>query len=272
MSAASPPVPGIATDAPVGTRVRVTTVIPAYNEGERLAAFLDSWVAEGLRETAVTATAVVVDDGSAAEIGSRQQAAAEAAGGRLQAAGVDHRVVYMRAPRNRGKGAAIRLGWSRAAADADWLGFIDADGAVPAREFWRVANGLPGSAADAVCGSRVKMAGRTVERSLFRHVQGRAFATLVEELFGLGFYDTQCGFKFFRASVVRPLLPYLTEDRWLLDVEVLERMRSAGARFEEVPVDCRQHSGSSVVFGLDALRMAARLVSLRRRLRGLEGR
>jgi dolichyl-phosphate beta-glucosyltransferase len=267
MSAPARPLSGALVDTPTGRGVCVTTVIPAYNEGERLATFLDSWAAEGQRATAITATVIVVDDGSAPAIGTQQQAAVEATAARLRSARAAHRIEYVRAPSNRGKGAAIRLGWGTAGADAEWLGFIDADGAVPAREYWRVASGLPGSTSDAVCGSRVKMAGRTVERSLFRHLQGRAFATLVDELFHLGFYDTQCGFKFFRTAVVRPLLPLLTEDRWLLDVEVLERMRGVGARFEEVPVDCHQQPGSSVVFGLDPLRMAFRLLALRRRLR-----
>ena len=130
---------------------------------------------------------------------------------------------HLRAPRNQGKGASIRAGWHRAGESEDWLGFIDADGAVPAREFWRVAVLLRSATEDAVCGSRVKMAGRSVERSAFRHVQGRAFATLVEGLFHFGFHDTQCGFKFFRAERLRPVLASLREDRWLLDIEVLDR-------------------------------------------------
>ena len=89
----------------------------------------------------------------------------------------------------------------QADAEADWMGFVDADGALSAAEYWRLAGALPATPADAVCGSRIKMAGRTIERSMFRHVQGRTFATAVDELFHLGFYDTQCGLKFFRATV-----------------------------------------------------------------------
>jgi glycosyltransferase involved in cell wall biosynthesis len=213
----------------------------------------------------------VVDDHSAPDHGDRQRRAVEAAQGSLRAAGSPHRIEYLRLPSNLGKGASIRTGWARADAGEDWLGFIDADGAIPAREFWRVAAMLPSATEDAVCGSRVKMPGRSVERSLFRHVQGRAFAVLVEGLFHFGFHDTQCGFKFFRAELVRPLLPRLQEDRWLLDVEVLDRLRASGARLVEVPVDCHQQPSSSLVVGVDPLRIAVRLVALRRRLRGERG-
>ncbi|MGE5360399.1 MAG: glycosyltransferase [Bacteroidales bacterium] len=247
--------------------MHISTVMPAYNEGSRLAAFLEEWAGEALRRTSPIATARVVDDGSRGDEAARQRRAVEDAAVVLRRAGAPHTVVYHRSDRNRGKGASIRWGWSLANADADWLGFIDSDGAVPAREYWRLADQLPISDADVVCGSRVNMAGRHVERSLFRHLQGRAFATLVEELFHLGFYDTQCGMKFFRGPLLRPLLPYLEEERWLLDVEVLSLLERGGARCVEAPIDCQERGGSALVFGLDPIRMAVRLVRLRSRLR-----
>ncbi len=249
----------------------LTTVIPAFNEGDRLFTFLQDWASTGAPHTSLQVTALVVDDGSRQQEGDRQRQAVEAAADLLRGAGAPHDIRYLRADRNRGKGASIRWGWSQADPGADWLSFIDADGALPAREYWRLAAGLPGTLADVVCGSRVRMAGHTVERSMFRHLQGRVFATAVEELFHLGFYDTQCGMKFFRASVLRPVLPLLQEDRWLLDVEVLARLRDAGARFVEVPVDCYQHGGSSLAI-LDPMKMLMRLVRLRRQMRGPRGR
>jgi dolichyl-phosphate beta-glucosyltransferase len=249
--------------------VSIVTVIPTYNEGDRLAAFLGDWAAAGLAHRALTATAIVVDDGSALEMAQVHEAAVTRVARELSASGSPHRIEYIRADRNRGKGAAIRMGWSRAAADATWLTFIDADGAIPAREYWRVAAMLPAIEieADVVCACRIKMAGRTIDRTLFRHLQGRIFATLAEELFHLGFYDTQTGMKAFRGSMLRPLLSSLREDRWLLDVELLVLMGRAGARCVEIPIDCYMRGGSSLVFGLDPLRMAMQLVRLRSRLR-----
>jgi glycosyltransferase involved in cell wall biosynthesis len=247
--------------------VTITTVIPTYNEGDRLFSFLQDWAATAINSPGLRATAVVVDDGSRDKDVARQQDAVAAASRTLQQSASPHRITYVRSDRNRGKGAAIRLGWNQADADAMWLGFIDADGAVPAREYWRVASTLPAAEADALCGSRVNMAGRSVSRSLFRHLQGRTFATFIEQLFHLGLYDTQCGFKYFRASALRPILPALHEDRWLLDVEVLANLKAAGATLQEVPIDCHERGGSSLVFGLDPLKMGIRLVRLRRRLR-----
>ena len=246
--------------------VRIAAVIPAYDEGDRLAGLLHAWADQALSRSSVVATAFVVDDGSRAEDETRQRRAAAEAAAMLDSAGAPHRVEYVRVAKNRGKGASIRWGWSHADADTAWFAFIDADGAVPAREFWRLADRLAEIEADVVCGSRIRMAGRSVERSLFRHLQGRTFATIVEVLFHLGFYDTQCGLKFVRASHVRAHLPRLQENRWLLDIELLSLLRADGARCVEVPIDCHQRGASSLVFGLDAFRMIVHLVRLRSRL------
>lgn len=244
--------------------VPITTVIPAYNEGDRLSTFLQDWAQCATTHDAIRATAIVVDDGSNPREAAQQKDAVTAASNLLRPCA--HRISYVANDRNCGKGAAIRFGWSRADADAVWLGFIDADGAVPAREYWRVASELPAATADAVCGSRVDMAGRSVSRSRFRHLQGRTFATVIEKLFHLGLYDTQCGFKFFRAAALRPVLAVLQEDRWLLDVEVLARLRARGARFSEAPIDCHERGGSALVFGIDPVKMAVGLLQLRRTL------
>ena len=66
---------------------------------------------------------------------------------------------------------------------------------------------------------------------------------------------------------MQPLLPSLREDRWLLDVEILARLHHAGAQTVEVPVDCYQRGASSLVFGVDSVKMLIRLVRLKRRLR-----
>jgi len=244
----------------------LVTSIPAYNEGTRLFAFLQDWARVASTVDAPKTIAVVVDDGSRADQAAQHAKAVEAANALLRPHGT-HEVRYLRADRNQGKGAAIRSGWNSCVSDADWFAFVDGDGALPAREFWRLAAALPGSPADVVCGSRMKMAGRTIERSMFRHIQGRVFATAVDELFHLGHYDTQCGMKFFRATSLRPILPSLKEDRWLLDVELLAQLHHAGAQSVEIPVDCDQRGPSSLVFGVDSARMFMSLVRLRRRLR-----
>ncbi|HZZ85585.1 MAG TPA: glycosyltransferase [Anaeromyxobacteraceae bacterium] len=246
----------------------LSVVVPAYNEGRRLPRFLERLVDLALLPGRPPTELLVVDDGSAAEHAAMQREAAEKAAGRLAASG-RHRLRYVAAPRNQGKGAAIRLGWREADPNAAWLGFVDADGAVGAPELWRLAGMLPAAEHDVLAGARILMAGRHIERSLFRHLQGRVFATLAERALGLGFYDTQCGVKFARAPLLRPRLDDLREERWLLDVELLALLQKDGARCLEVPIDWADQGESKVAFGLDALRMFRGLGRLARRVEQL---
>jgi dolichyl-phosphate beta-glucosyltransferase len=255
---ASPPSPGAAPLASV--------VVPALDEGDRLAGLLDG-LAAAAPPGAPDVEFVVVDDGSAHRHLALERAAVAAASGRALASGAPCRFRLVEHLSNRGKGAAIRRGWGEASGGAAWLGFLDADGAVPAAEAWRLAGRLlPDPGFDVLAATRIRMAGRTIRRSRFRHAQGRVFATLAERLFRLGFYDTQCGLKLFRASLLHPVLPLLREDRWLLDVEVLALLQRRGARCVEEPIDWADPGRSKVVPFLDPLKMLAGLLSLRRRL------
>ena len=85
---------------------RISVIIPAYNEAERIADTVKAAKAlPGVSEV------IVADDGSA-----------DGTGDRAQAAGADQ---VLRAERNRGKGDAMNRGWM--AASGDVLLFLDGD-------------------------------------------------------------------------------------------------------------------------------------------------
>ncbi len=250
----------------------ISVVIPAYNEGQRLPRFVAELTRVFLERPAPPVEFIVVDDGSRPEHATLQRACVEEARARLAAEKAPHRFTYVAAPHNQGKGSAIRLGWRSAPSGATWLAFLDADGAISAEEFHRLvelATSPTGRDVDIIAGSRILMAGRRVVRNLHRHLQGRVFATLTDSNFGLHFYDTQCGVKLIRASMLRPLLDVLREERWLLDIELLALLKRQGARALEVPIDWEDFGGSKVIPGLDGLRMFWGLLQLRRRLERL---
>jgi glycosyltransferase involved in cell wall biosynthesis len=245
----------------------ISVVIPAYNEGARLPDFVEQLTRSCFAHRDSVIEFIVSDDGSTPDHAERQRESVTQAQARLEEARSPHRFRYVAAERNGGKGAAIRRGWREAAPQAAWLAFLDADGAVSAGEFLRLASLAAGTRdLDVLVGSRILMAGRRVERRLFRHLQGRVFATLTDVRFRLGFYDTQCGVKLFRASLLRPLLDRLQENRWLLDVELLALMRDQGARALEVPIDWADAGDSKVRFGVDAAKMFWGLRQMHRRL------
>jgi dolichyl-phosphate beta-glucosyltransferase len=77
--------------------------------------------------------------------------------------------------------------------------------------------------------------------------------------------DTQCDLKFMRADMLKPVNPQLQEDHWMLDLELILRIKQQGARFQEVPIDWIDTADSHVRFGIDAFRMLLALMRLKGR-------
>jgi hypothetical protein len=145
-------------------------------------------------------------------------------------------------------------------ADADFVGFWDADLATPLEELPRFLDLLADRRdIDVVLGSRVKLLGRDIERHAWRHYLGRFFATIVSELLRLPVYDTQCGAKMFRATdALRAALDRPFTTSWLFDVEILARLIAlekggttvAADTFYELPLDeWRDVAGSKLAGG-----------------------
>lgn len=218
----------------------VTIVVPCYNEQSRWRH--DYW-SQISREAEISL--LFVDDGSF-------DATRKVITTTCTDLGSDSLIL----PVNGGKGEALRLGMLRALQSAPQLvGFLDADAAFPAEEVIRLANlasmmvGADYASHDSLWSSRVLLGGRDIQRQASRHYLGRAIATLVAPLHGHKVYDTQSGYKLFRAS--DEFAGCLTEPfvtRWFPDIELLQRWtNSTGSqmRIWEEPVSGWRDVGGS---------------------------
>lgn len=243
---------------------RILLVIPAYHESGRMPAFLRALAEElslpGLPQVDIQ----VVDDGS----GAAEQAALA-----TELAPLARRFSAIRPllllPSNQGKGAAIRHGWTRGAdADsADWLAFVDADGAIPPREVRRLVSGTCESSNQdtTIFASRVRMLGRCIERSALRHYVGRLFATLIGMTICDRVYDTQCGFKLLPIEAWKRIADDLREPGFAFDVELLAALQSHDCPIREEPIDWIDQPGSRVRLLRDSWRMLRAVMRIRRR-------
>lgn len=241
--------------------MRLCLVIPSYQDCTRLRSYLPE-LCERLAEIP-GASILVVDDGSGSP-------AAEETGNFVRELARSHANLLepLLLEPNRGKGGAVYAGWD-AAPESEWLGFVDADGATPAGEVVRVVRAAldDPNAADAYIGSRIKMLGRTVSRSVKRHIVGRAFATLSSVVTGFSVYDSQCGCKLVRREFYRKVREHLVEARFAFDIDLLTNLSLAGARMREFPVDWADIPGSKVSLAKDGLQMAQAIWRLRDRLK-----
>ena len=236
---------------PEGTH-RLSVVVPAYREADRIAATVLRIRTE---LAAVVEPAdlevVVADDGS-------DDGTADAA----VAAGAD---VVVRLDHNRGKGAALREGVR--AASGRTVAFTDADLAYAPSQVAGFLEAIE-SGHDMVVGSR-RHAGSTavVGAGRLRQAGGR-LVNLATHALLLGQYrDTQCGLKAFRADVARALFDATTIDGFALDVELFHLAERWRLTLAEVPVQV-EHSERTTVRALhDGLAMLGNLVLIRQRAR-----
>jgi glycosyltransferase involved in cell wall biosynthesis len=165
-----------------------------------------------------------------------------------------------------GKGGVIAETFRRA--DADLVGFVDADGATPPQELMRLAEASL-EADGAIATRRHPAAVLPARRTFARRLTSAGFALAVRRLLGLDYRDTQCGAKVLRREVVDDILPRLRARDLLFDVDLLASAAEAGHRIVEVPTIWIDQEGSRVSAVGDSGRMGASLLRLwaRRRIR-----
>ena len=206
--AAAPPV------ASVAGHDGVVMIVPFYNPGAATVIDTVSRLAEALRSTRRTFRIVAVSDGST-----------DGSAAALEAAAIEH-VLVVAMPSNRGKGAALRVGFTTASAPL--VGFVDADGDLPPEQIVNLLDIAETTGADAVVGSKLH-ADSVLSIAPRRLLMSAVFRRLVRVLFRLDLHDTQTGIKVYRGEMISPVAPLLAENGFAIDVEILVAARRGGA-------------------------------------------
>jgi dolichyl-phosphate beta-glucosyltransferase len=211
---------------------RLSVVIPCYNEEQRLPRTIEQ--VERYLDGKVAYELILVDDGSADGTRMIMDAAAERNGSvRVEAL-----------PHNRGKGRALAVGV--AVARGDEILVTDADLSTPIEEIDKLQAALEGGAGVAIASRALKGSRVEVSQPAYRVLMGKGFNLIVQAVLLPGLWDTQCGFKLFRADVAHDAFARLSTDGFGYDPEVLYRARKLGVRIAEVPVVWRNSAETKV--------------------------
>jgi glycosyltransferase involved in cell wall biosynthesis len=175
---------------------------------------------------------------------------------------------------NMGKAEAIRQGTHAAWRwkDFDFFGYMDADLATPLEEAPRLISYFSDYRIQFVIGSRIKLFGWDIQRSLRRHYLGRIFATYVSNLFDLEIYDTQCGAKFYTNCLAQDLYKEKFVSKWFFDIELILRLQKRmGRHFTqsliEIPLHHWNEKGDSKLVLSDYLKTPLELQRIKRKYR-----
>jgi glycosyltransferase involved in cell wall biosynthesis len=191
--------------------VRISFLIPAYNEEATIGEVLERIAALGL-----DAQVIVVDDGSR----DRTAEIAEAAGA----------TVIRKA--NGGKGSALRAGIPLI--DGEIAVIQDADMEYDPAEVPKLIKPIEDGVADVVYGSRLS-GGMPQRAYLFWHLVGNRFLSLVTGiLFNTTISDMETGYKAFRSEVLKSL--DLKQNDFGIEPEITGKICKRNLRIYELPI------------------------------------
>ncbi len=187
--------------------------------------------------------------------------------------------VVLNLTKNVGKAEAVRIGMRHAASpdyDFDSVGFIDADGAFDVLEVQTLiqkSNFYFESGFDAVWSSRVKLAGRRINRSRVRHAIGRVIGGMLAFAYRALPYDTQSGFKIYqRDEYLYDSLAYTSKTRWFFELEHFTNYFSSTNKFLRIweePLHSWSEIPGSKIYRLASLRILHELIIIFRKLKAL---
>jgi dolichyl-phosphate beta-glucosyltransferase len=151
------------------------------------------------------------------------------------------------------------------AARGRYVLFTDADQSAPIDEGDKLLERLE-AGYDIAIGSRRMPGAEVEERQAWpRALAGRLFGIGTRLLCIRGIYDTQCGIKAMRREVAQTVLPQVTSDTAIFDIEMLVVATREGFRIAELPVRWVHDPDTRIPYDLRrALRIWGELFRIRR--------
>jgi len=229
--------------------VKLSVIVPAYNEEqamERTLVVLSRYLASNFGDFEI----VVVSDGSRDQTFSIAQKFAS-----------DRVKVFEYQP-NRGKGRALKYGFSKATGEV--IVFYDTGIDFPPSQIGDFAGILKKTGADLVIGSKRHPQSK-INYPFKRKIISMLAQICTRLLFNFNVRDTQVGLKVFNRQVLEEVMPLMLVKRFAFDIELLALARRRGFKIVEAPVELNLNFSSAGTFAavrktlLDALGIFYRL-------------
>ena len=242
----------------MSSKIYLSVIIPAYNEEPNFKnGTLDS-VPKYLQKQNYSYEILIVDDGSLDQTLKFAQEFAQ-----------KYKNVQVVANPHQGKAETVKTGISKA--QGSLILFTDFDQATPISEIEKLLPYFPKY--DIVIGSRQLPGAKREKEPFYRHLMGLVFNLVVQIIAVRGIWDTQAGFKCFKAEVAKKLFEKLKvygqgkKVKGALvtafDVELLFIAGKMDYKIKEVPIVWHHVATSRVNPLKDSLRMFRDVLKIR---------
>ncbi|MBI5728676.1 MAG: glycosyltransferase family 2 protein, partial [Candidatus Magasanikbacteria bacterium] len=207
--------------------MRLSVVIPAYNEEHRLPSTLDRTLNFLNIHFSEEYELIVVNDGSTDRTARVVEEFVKQFPGR---------VVLISYTPNQGRGAAVRTGMKQA--QGDYILETDADGSVDEEAILRFYTTLQSKKnVDVLMGSRNAPGAKILtHQSWLRIGLGYVFLFLARLVFGFKSTDYALGFKMFTRAAGHDIINYQYDNHFLAEAELAYTANKRGWRIKEMPV------------------------------------
>lgn len=207
----------------------LSLIVPFFNENKIFGNY--KILSAFLQENIPNYELILVNDGSTQE--SYQDLE--------KAVAKDKKASYIYYSPNQGRGYAVKKGFEKAR--GDYIAYIDADLEISPTYLIEIVRLL--KKYDVVIATKFHKESKVIS-PLMRKVSSKVFNSAIRLGLGSKIKDHQIGLKGFRKNVIDAALPYVSQKRWLFDVELLYLIQKKKYSIIEIPV--------SILYGFKKVR------------------
>lgn len=208
---------------------KIAVIIPCYNEEKAIASVIKRFPHDKITRNHYDIKIYVIDNNSTdktAEIAKKAGA------------------IVIHEPK-KGKGNAIRKGFSVVPDDTDYVVMLDGDDTYCPEEVLRLVEPLNADFCDVTIGSRLNGNIQGESMSAFNMFGNHLFTTLVRLTYHSRVSDVLTGYFAWKTSVVKELRPHLKSSGFAIEMEMISKMSRMGVRIASLPITYLQRNGES---------------------------
>lgn len=163
-----------------------------------------------------------------------------------------------------GRGQAIKQYWQKSKADI--VVYMDIDLAVSLDNVPDLINPIIEGKYDLAIGSRL-LPDSKINRSFIRELSSQSYNFLSKIILNHNFSDLQCGFKAIKTGVFKKIVPYIQNNKWFFDTELIIFANYFGYKIKEIPVNWQENRydqrKSKVNVIKDSIKFVVNLIKLK---------